>query len=79
MKTIVYFLLFILFGLGNIVVELGGRYDNLKKLEKRILEEDMQDYRKELEKCASAIKLLLGLFIVIASMCSASIALSWSE
>lgn len=79
LKTIVYFLLFALFCLGNIVVELGGKYDNLKKLENRISEEDVPNYRKELERCSSAIKILFALFIVVASMCSASIVLSWSE
>lgn len=79
MKTIASVLVFVLINLGYIIVELGGKYDNLKSLEGHISEEDMPKYRKEFEKCASAIKLLLGLFIVVASMCSASIALSWSE
>lgn len=36
----------------------------------------MPKYGKELERCHSAIKLLFGLFIVVASMCQASIVLS---
>lgn len=79
MKTVASVLFFVLISLGYIIVELGGKYDNLKKLDGRISEEDMPKYRKELERCHSAIKLLFGLFIVIASMCSASIVLSWSE
>ena len=79
MKTIVYFLLFVLLGLGSIVAELGEKYDNLKKFESRISEKDMPNYSKEIERCLSAIKILFVLFIVVAFMCSASIVLSWIE
>lgn len=68
-------LFFVLISLGYIIVELG-KYDNLKSLQGHISEEDMPKYGKELERCHSAIKLLFGLFIVVASMCQASIVLS---
>lgn len=79
MKIVVSVLFFVLISLGYIIVELGRKYDNLKSLQGHISEEDMPKYRKELERCHSAIKLLFGLFIVVASMCQASIVLSWSE